>query len=178
MYKRQIPHWAFDAEGQLSINIPKEVKFSDISELRGVAVTKFITYSNSLRDLSPLAGAPLRELVLFPPCGVSDISPLRDAPLESLYLDMVPVRDISAVRKMPLKSIYLKLCPITDVSPLADIPTLESVLLPEAAKNVETLRRHPKIAMISYWWDVKFQRPTRTAADFWKEFDAKKAAGK
>ena len=86
------------------------------------------------------------------------------------------MRDISAVRKMPLKMIYLKGCPITDVSPLADVPTLEMVMLPWGAKNVETLRHHPKIPMISYGWDLTLQRPKQTAAEFWKEFDAKKGA--
>ncbi len=107
---------------------------------------------------------------------VSDISPLRDAPLEVLYLDGVPVRYISAVRKMPLKMAYLKDCPITDVSPLADVPTLETVRLPVAAKDVEKLRNHPKISMISYEWNLKLQQPKQTAAEFWKDFDAKKVA--
>lgn len=100
----KVPRYSSDADGQLSIDLWAELKVSDISELRGVAVTKFKTFSSSLRDLSPLAGAPLRELTLYPQCGVSDISPLRDAPLETLYLDVVPVRDISIVRKMPLKN--------------------------------------------------------------------------
>jgi hypothetical protein len=174
--QEKVPRYFFDADGQLSIDLWKELKVSDISGLRGVAVTKFVAYSSSLRDLSPLAGAPLKQLTLFTPCGVTDLSPLRDAPLEMLYLDVIPVRDISAVRTMPLKMAYLKDCPIADVSPLADVRTLETVRLPWGAKNVETLRNHPKISMISYEWDTKLQRPKRTAVEFWKEFDARKAA--
>jgi len=30
--------------------------------------------------------------------------------------------------------------------------------------------------MISYAWDLTLQRPKQTAAEFWKEFDAKKGA--
>ncbi len=171
----KVPRFAFDTEGQLFINLSNNVKVSDLTELRGVAVTKFVANSSSLRDISPLAGASLRELTLFPDCKVTDISALRGAPLEILYLDVAPVRDISVVRGMPLRIAFFKDCPITDVSPLAGIPTLERVLLPRDAKNIETLRTHPKIALISFVWDTPRQIPNRTAAEFWKEFDAKKA---
>ena len=72
---------------------------------------------------------------------------------------------------MPLKTVILH-CPVTDVSPLADVPTLEMVVLPEEARNVQTLRHHPKIAMIAYRWDTRLRRPNLTAAEFWKKYDA------
>jgi tetratricopeptide (TPR) repeat protein len=174
----KVPRWAFDANGVLNISIPKELKVSDISELRGVAVNHFQTESSALRDLSPLGGAPLRNLHLGYPCGVSDLSPLRGAPLERIVLTNRLVRDISVLRGMPLRIVWLEQAAVTDIAPLADIPTLEEVQLPAAAKNIEVLRSHPRIALLSYGIDMKTNRPTRTAAEFWKEYDAKKAAGK
>lgn len=172
----KVPRWGFSPDGQLNIDIPRDVKCSDISELRGLAVTKFVTYSSSLRDLSPLAGAPLRSLDLGFPCGVVDISPLRGAPLNSVTLSQTLVKDISVLRGMPLTRVVIENSPVSDISPLADIPTLDEVQVPAQAKNIETLRKHPKIAFLSYWIDMKTNRPTRTAAEFWREFDAKKAA--
>ena len=167
----KVPHWNFDVNGELTITLPPDLKCSDLSGLRGVAVNKFVAYNSSFSDLSPLTGAPLHELTLYPPCKVFDLSPLRDAPLEVLSLTMVPIRDISALRRMPLKTVFLKYCHITDVSPLADIPTLEMVLLPPTVRNVEVLRHHPKIALISYTWNVTLNRPDLTAAEFWKKYD-------
>ena len=173
-----VPRFAFDVNGGLSISIPKELKCTDISELRGVAVTGFWSKCGSLRDLSPLAGAPLREVGLGFPSAVVDLSPLRGAPLNVISLEHVSVTDISALRGMPLIRVSIEDSPVADVSPLADIPTLEEVRIPPTAKNIETLRGHRKIALLSYWVDPKTNRPTKTAAEFWKEFDAKQAAGK
>ena len=171
----KVPRWAFDADGGLTISIP-DLKCPDISELRGLPVTSFGSKSPSLHDLSPLAGAPLRMVGLGYPCGVSDLSPLRCAPLERLSIEHTPVADISMLRDMPLRGVFLEQTPVTDVSVLADIPTLEEVQLPPGAKNVEVLRKHPRIAFISYSVFMNTGRPTRTATEFWKEFDAKKAA--
>src|SRR5205807_2695097 len=54
----KVPRFSFDAEGKLDVTIVS-LKCSDISDLRGVAVTYFGVNAASFRDLSPLAGAPL-----------------------------------------------------------------------------------------------------------------------
>ncbi len=139
-------------------------------------MTALNVHTSTIRDLSPLASAPLRSVGIYFPCGVTDLSPLRGTPVESLTLGHTSVRDISVLRGMPLRTVWLEQTPVDDISVLADIPTLEEVQVPPGAKNIEILRKHPKIAFISYWIDPKSNRPTRTAAEFWKEFDAKKAA--
>ena len=90
----KIPEWTFDPKGELTIYLPMDLKYHDIADLRGVAVTKFSAFGSELRDISPLSGAPLHELMLCAPCLVSDISPLRNAPLETLNLSGLPIHDI------------------------------------------------------------------------------------
>jgi hypothetical protein len=172
----KIPRWSFDANGGLSISLDARLKCSDLSELRGVAVTSLKIYPSTVRDLSPPAGAPLRSVTIAHPCAVTDLSPLRGAPIEILAVDLTSVRDISALRGMPLRHVFLTRSPIADLSPLADMPTLEQVQVPQEAKNIEVLRGHSKIGFISYGIDQTNFRPSRTAAEFWKEFDAKKSA--
>lgn len=57
---------------------------------------------------------------------------------------------------------------ITDVSPLAECLALETISLPPNAKNIELLRKLPKLKRISFVWD---NGPNKSAAEFWKEYD-------
>ena len=171
----KLRRYQFDADGNLEIYV-FNLKCSDISELRGVAVTLFYCNSNALSDLSPLAGAPLDKLELYK-TSVSDLSPLRSAPLREITLNGSPVKDLSPLRGMQLQKVALKDTVVTDVSLLATIPSLQAILLPAGAKGIETLRSLPKLALISYRYTGNNQNiPAQTAADFWKEFDAKKGA--
>ncbi|HEV7406382.1 MAG TPA: serine/threonine-protein kinase [Chthoniobacteraceae bacterium] len=172
----KVPRWAFDAEGDLSVSI-RGLNCSDISELRGVAVTSFSAQGPALRDLAPLRGAPLTYLWLHG-TPVSDLTALAGAPITDLTVVNSRVTDISALRGLPLRAVRLDSTPIGDLAPLADIPTLELVTFPRGAKNIETLKRLTRLSFISERFNDTGVRPAQTAAEFWKEFDAKKAAPK
>lgn len=62
---------------------------------------------------------------------------------------------------------------VTDLSPLADSKTLTDLTLPPNAKDIEFLRTFPKLERLGFSWDPKTFLPDKTAAEFWKEWDAR-----
>ena len=64
----------------------------------------------------------------------------------------------------------------SDFSPLAGCPTLEEIILPPKPGDLSALRQLPRLKLIST--RNANGHPTQTAAEFWKEYDAKQAAGK
>lgn len=63
---------------------------------------------------------------------------------------------------------------ITDVSPLLDCPNLEAVSLSRTVKNVEVLRKHPKLRHIGYTEGPgPDYLPETTAEEFWRIYDGK-----
>jgi hypothetical protein len=49
--------------------------------------------------------------------------------------------------------------------------TLETVILPPNAKDIEFLRKFTKLARLSYKFDSTVKGPSMTAAEFWAEYD-------
>ncbi len=111
---------------------------------------------------------------------ITDLSPLKGMPLETLQLQKTKVTDLSALRGMPLTDLRLHDCTdLTDLSPLAEAKELTSLTLPAGAQNIDFLRAFPRLERISFKEDWKNGgRPDKTAAEFWKEYDAKNPAAK
>jgi hypothetical protein len=171
------------------------LQIGDLSELHGLPVVALLLNSTSVADLRPLAGLPLEELAIkdtpvtdltplhglklrdldLSGTGVSDLSPLAGMPLEKLDLARTKVRDLGPLRGMPLTRLRLNGSSVANVGPLAELPTLEEVELPAGAANIERLRSLKKLRYLSARYDDAAQRPAQTAAEFWKEIDAKKA---
>jgi serine/threonine protein kinase len=126
---------------------------------------------HGVKDLSPLQGMKLEQLTLNLCHQVKDLSPLRGMPLQMLSISRTGVSDLIPLTESPLRELNLEGCNnLTDLHPLMTIATLESVVIPLQCKDVEFLRRHPGIKRLSY------KKMTQTTEDFWKEFDANKAA--
>ncbi len=133
----------------------RETSVSDLTPLAKTKVQSFAygSFSGSrtpfLRDLSPLAGLPLKQLDLSAAPGVTDLSPLAGMKLESLSLHPNSgVTDLKVILDMPITSLALpnsitdlrpfkgmKLqslaCSTTDLSPVAGMP-LESLSIGNA----------------------------------------------
>jgi hypothetical protein len=60
---------------------------------------------------------------------------------------------------------------VTDLSPLAECKELASLILPAQANDVESLRSRPKLTRLSF--AAKNGEPDKTAAEFWKDYDAR-----
>ncbi|HEY1791088.1 MAG TPA: leucine-rich repeat domain-containing protein, partial [Verrucomicrobiae bacterium] len=122
-------------------------------------------------DLSPLRGLALTKLQLEK-TKVTDLAPLQGMPLESLSISGTLVADISPLRGMPLKYLRMTDCNnITDLSPLAGMTTLETVILPPNAANVEVLRGLTQLKRIGFTYDKDIHGPDKTAAEFWADND-------
>ena len=147
----------------------------DLKPLAGAPISRLWLMKTDVSDLTPLRGMRVKFLGLYG-TKVTDLDPLRGLPLEYLNLISTKVTDLSALRGMPLTGLKLNACEeLTDVSPLADVKTLEHLTLPPNARNIEFLRALPKLARLSFAEDSgNGFRPDKTAAEFWKEYDANK----
>ena len=142
-------------DGTLKLDLRGQ-NLSDVSFLKGLAISKLILQDNPLTDLSPLRGLPLRELHLAH-TNVSDLTPLRGAPLEKIYFDETPVKDLR---------------------PLLEMPKLHDMLVPRAAENIELLRSLKSLEYLGWEDDWKSTGNTGHSGlpitEFWKRYDALK----
>jgi hypothetical protein len=85
-----------------------------------------------------------------------------------------PISDLAPLRGMPLHNLNLYNCDkLHDLTPLADCKQLENLILPPQPGNIEFLRQHPSLRRMDFQqggWDT-----LKPVAEFWKEYDAKKA---
>jgi tetratricopeptide (TPR) repeat protein len=124
-----------------------------------------------VKDLSPLAGKEIEELVAADCKELADLSPLKDLPLQRLDLSRTAVRDLAPLTGTPIRELNLEGCAgVTDLKPLLAMQQLESAILPAQCTDIEYLRGHPSLRRLSY------KKLTQSVDEFWKEFDAKKAA--
>ena len=131
-----------------------------------------------ISDLSPLASCTtLRELRIGD-TKVADLHPLAKLRLERLAAYNTAVSDVAPLAGMPLKLLLLDRTKVRDLRPLLECPDLEEATIPDTAENVEVLRHHPKLKRLSYQWDILLDAPAQTTAEFWAEYDAKKALEK
>jgi eukaryotic-like serine/threonine-protein kinase len=162
------------SDGTWEIDLSQSA-ITDLSILHGAPISLLWIFETGVSDLEPLRGMPLKKLHLYK-TGVTDLSPLQGMPLVYLNLVATHVTDLSALRGMPLSQLSLASCnDLTDLSPLADVKTLKEIVLPPHAKNFPFLRDFATLERVSYTEDPsKWWRPDKTAAEFWKEYDAKK----
>lgn len=162
---KQLP----DGTWQLNLD---NAALPDLKPLTGQPISNLSLAATPITDLAPLAGLPLKTLNLTN-TKITDLTPLKDLKLELLSLRGAKVTDLSPLRGLPLKTLWLISCKeLTDLSPLADCQELTAITLPPKAKDIEFLRKLPKLERISFREDTKMgSRPVQTAAEFWKEWD-------
>lgn len=118
-------------------------------------------------DLTPLRELKLTKLSISSDT-VTDFSPLRGMPIERLYLNnCANLRDLSPLTELPLRELYLDHCPsLTNVAALAEIPTLEKVTVPVHARNVEALRKLPRLQRLGF--GMIGGNPDSSVEEFWE----------
>ena len=135
-----------------------------------VSVSAIFLDDSNFSDLSIFSGMKLHELWLAGCAHVTDLSPLRDMQLKVLNLNRTSVSDLKPLARMPLLDLSLDSCTkITDFRPLMECVSLEKLVLPRNAKNIDFLRKHPKLKFLS---NKGLSEP---AADFWAEYDKRHA---
>jgi serine/threonine protein kinase/Leucine-rich repeat (LRR) protein len=166
----------------------KGITFSLRKQPGGTYIVDF--FDQPLRDLSILKGMPIVELDLHR-CPFVDLTPLRELPLKKLSLSSESVTDFSPLSGMSIERLYLRLCPhltdlspltglplreayldenknLTDVAALAEIPTLEKVTVPVHARNIEALRKLPKLKLLGF--RLIGGVPDSNVAEFWEQY--------
>jgi len=123
---------------------------------------------------------PQRGLMLHlhspPP---EDLRPLRQLPISHLGISGTPsrLRDLSPLRGMAIKTLTIPNIIGGDITPLMDCLELEELFVtdPSVFPDFQKLRSHPRLRRIS----TRFVNghPAQKAEEFWKEYDAKQAAG-
>jgi eukaryotic-like serine/threonine-protein kinase len=146
---------------------------ADLSMLKGAQITRLSIAHSRVTDLSPLRGMKLTFLRITG-TQVSDLSPVQGMPITNLTMTGSNVSNLAPLVGMPLRALNMADCTqITDLSLLADNKTLDTITLPPGAKNIDFLRKLPKLKQIGY----KSNGSTlKTADEFWAEFDRQKAA--
>ena len=146
---------------------------NDLSIIKGAPISEILLIGGEVSDLTPLQGMPL-TLLNIPGNPVSDLSPLRGMPLERMFLMGTKVHDLSPLVGLPLKALFLENCKeLTDLAPLAEIPTLEHLVIPTQAANIEILRKLPNLQRLGFTLTgLQPMLPATTAEQFWKKYDA------
>jgi serine/threonine protein kinase len=142
---------------------------TDLSPLSALPLEVLRLSNTRVTDLSPLSGSRIEQLILSNCRFLKDLTPLRGLPLQTLTINRTGVTDLSPLTESPLREVNLEGCAaLTNLQPLMEIGTLESVMIPLQAKDIEFLRAHPGIKRISY------KKMTESAEDFWKAYDEAK----
>jgi serine/threonine protein kinase len=155
-----------------------------------------------LKDISQLAGVPIRELYLGD-TQVSDVSCLAGGMVETLDLQNTPFTEVNQLKKLPhLTTLGLDGTAVKDLGPLADLKlhtltlsgcrnlgslaplsrmtALRTLLLPVWVQDVEALRSLKNLGQISFgtrfFNDDQFLGRIQRVRDFWKMVDAEKQA--
>ena len=130
-----------------------------------------VSSCGEISDLSPLAALPLKTLRIAN-TKVTDLSPLKGTKVEDLWISNTDVADLTPLASLPIRTLYMDKSKVpVDFAPLANLQTLEELILPEYPSSVEKLRALPRLRHISFTFDSKTYKPSRTAAAFWAEWD-------
>ncbi len=144
---------------------------ADLRPLSDLPLETLRLNNTRVDQLGALTGLNLEQLSLAGCRTVRDLAPLRGMPLQTLNLSRTGVTDLEPLEQSPIRELNLEGCAsLTDLKPLLKIATLENLLLPVQAKDIEFLRQHPGIKRISY------KKATQLADEFWQEFDLAKTA--
>ena len=125
----------------LTINDPA---FTDLSIFHKARFSRLYLDGTNVRDLSPLAGQPLK-IISLKRTPVTDLSPLADFALEELVIKEMEVTDISFLRRGPLcnsvERLFLDQLAVTDFSPVAACKALRILsLYKSSVADLEPLR--------------------------------------
>ncbi len=158
------------ADGSWDVNLDNQ-PISDLSMLKGAQISHLSIASTPVSDLSPLRGMPLTYLRMSG-TKVTDLGPIQGMPISNITISQTDVRDLSPLINMPLRDLNMPNCKqITDLSPLADMTTLQNIVLPPNAKNIEILRKLPNIRQIGFTADTR-----KPPDQFWADYDRTHAA--
>ncbi len=120
----------------------------DLRPLRGRPLTFLEMSGTKVRDLAPLQGTPLK--VLCAGSSIETLDALAGMPLAILRISSAQVRDITVLGTLPIEELDLSDCPeIADLSPLLKCAKLERLVIPGNCRDLESVRRLPKLKQLA-----------------------------
>ncbi len=169
-----------------------EIDGLNLDPLKGVPLNSLHFVGSPTADLKPVVGMPLYNLNLHSSPNLTDLSPIRALQLRKLTLDgCTSIRDFSVLSELNLESLDLKGTAIADISivigknlkylrleecrqiksllPLKGHNSIETLIVPMNAPDMEALRGLPKLKMIGFT-----EEGLKAPKDFWAEYDSKK----
>ena len=145
------------------------------SVIEGMPLVMLQMFGTQIEDTRLLKGMQLRSLRIQD-SPVADVGELRGMPLMTVSFHRLPLSDLSPLSGAPLKTLGLYGCAnIRDLTTIAECRELENLVLPPKCKDIEFLRNMPKLKRLSYLSENN-ENPAQSAAEFWREYDAEKAA--
>ncbi|MCX6911144.1 MAG: hypothetical protein NTY01_24315, partial [Verrucomicrobia bacterium] len=117
-------------------------QIADLTPLKGMPLEYLSLVGNPVSDLQPLAGAPLARLFLAS-TQVSDLAPLKGMALTDLYVEGTKVADLSPLQGMPLSRLSLTQTPVADLTPVQDAPLTFLNITGTAVKDLAPLAKMP-----------------------------------
>jgi Leucine-rich repeat (LRR) protein len=161
---RQLP------DGTFSLNL-SGLTLESLEKLEKLPVTELKLEKSpqtpSYEWLKSIAKMPLRSLSLHS-SHIGDVSFLAETELESLDLSENPISELTPLQGLPLHRLNLSKTSAPDLTPISTCLRLEQIVLPENAKNVETLKSLPSLKRISN--KEAYGAPTQSAEEFWAKY--------
>ena len=152
----------------------RATKVSDLSSLRGMPIDHaLLSGMKQVTDFSVVASWPLGTEFQAADTAFSDLRLLAGKPVEYVNVQETPVSDLSPLRGSKVRALYIARTKVMDLSPLKDMPELNEVTIPKQAANIDILRSLPNLRYIGTESVLAGHSPP-PAAEFWKEYDAKK----
>ena len=98
-----------------------ETPVEDLSPLSGMRLKTLELRNTSVANLEPLRGMPLAKLILES-SPISNLEPLQGRPLVYLALSGTKASDLQPLTGMPLRHLNISFSAVSDLSPLAGMP--------------------------------------------------------
>lgn len=120
-------------------------KVRDLSPLLGLQLREIVLSRNPINDLSPLAGMPL-EAICVTSTLVEDISPVVQAELKFMRAIRTPVRSLEPLRGSQVLTVEFDESEVSDLSPVVEMPQLIGLMFRSSkVTDLSPLLNHPKI---------------------------------
>jgi hypothetical protein len=159
-------------------------RVTDLSPLAGMKLASLDCSGTAVADLEPLRGMPLEYLNCRECPGIQSLAPLEGMPLKRLDCSRAHVTDLTPLRGMKLDSLAFSCTPVSDLSPLRGMKLTTLGCKATKVTDLSALRGMPLKVL---WCDFQAERDAailrslealetindKSAAEFWKEVDAK-----
>ena len=106
------------------LSIQDCLQLTDLSPLAGLPLRRLMMGNVKARDFAFLRAMPLTELRMWG-CGITELSPLAGMKLETLDVSHNAVLDLHPLTGMPLRALFVSNNAVADFRPLAGLPLQE-----------------------------------------------------